>query len=275
MALSGNRIIFATAKTFTNMKRIAILIAIVIASVATVQAKKTYIPRYATFISITAPDEEPFTVSNINMENTVQSASGMFSLSVYHDDMTMEKLKTIRRNKAAAGWFGFSASLYFVSAILSDNIIDRFANTLNAEFAATLSAIHTANAEVASVLGIEVEIDNTSGGEIMVNDMERGLTWYILPSQSLTLRMSNPDVARLRISDGEGRHPHYATIGAGSEMKSMKVVYEDEDFVAVPIYGDGDKRETAVSYNIIDRRTWEQHNISPAEYKKFKKQRKR
>ena len=256
------------------MKRIATIIMIAVASVATMQAKKTYIPRYATFISITEPGQEPVTLSNIMMENTVQPASGMFALSVYHEDMTLEKLKTIRRNKAAAGWYGFSASLYSVSAVMSDNAIDRFANTLNAEFAATLSAIHSANAEVASVLGIEVEIDNMSGGEIMVNDMERGLTWYVLPSQSLTLRMNNPDVARLRISDGEGRHPHYATIGAGSEMKSMNVVYEDEDFVAVPIRGEGDRRETVEFYNIIDRRTWEQRSISPAEYLDFKKQRK-
>lgn len=256
------------------MKRIATIIMIAVASVATVQAKKTYIPRYATFIGITEPGQEPVMLSNIMMENTVQPASGMFTLSVYHDDMTLEKLKTIRRNKAAAGWYGFSASLYSVSAVMSDNVIDRFANTLNAEFAATLSAIHSANAEVASVLGIEVEIDNTSGGEIMVNDMERGLTWYVLSRQSLTLRMSNPDIAQIRISDGEGRHPHYATIGAGSEMKAMNVVYEDEGFVAVPIYGEGDRRETVEFYNIIDRRTWEQRSISPAEYLEFKKQRK-
>lgn len=257
-----------------RMKRIFVIIALAVVSSMTVQAKKTYIPRYATFIGITEPGQEPVTLSNIMMENTVQPTSGLFTLSVYHDDMTLEKLKTIRRNKAAAGWYGFSASLYSVSAVMSDNVIDRFANTLNAEFAATLSAIHSANAEVASVLGIEVEIDNTSRGEIMVNDMERGLTWYVLPSQRLTLRMNNPDVARLRISDGEGRYPHYATIGAGSEMKSMNVVYEDEDFVAVPIYGEGDRRETVEFYNIIDRRTWEQRSISPAEYLEFKKQRK-
>lgn len=256
-----------------RMKRIFAII-IAIASVATVQAKKTYVPRYATFISITAPDAESVTVSNIKMENTVQPASGMFSLSVYHDDMTLEKLKTIRCNKAAAGWYGFSDALYSFSAAMSDNVIDRFINYVNADFAATLSAIHSANAEVASVLGIAVEIDNTSGGEIMVNDMERGLTWYVLPHQSLTLRLGNPDMARLRISDGEGRHPHYATVGAGSEMKSMNVVYEDEDFVAVPIYGEGEKRATVVSYTIIDRRTWEQCSMSPTEYLEFKKQRK-
>lgn len=274
MAVSGNRIIFAPSKTFMRMKRIFVIIALAVVSSMTVQAKKTYIPRYATFIGITEPGQEPVSLSNIMMENTVQPTSGLFTLSVYHDDMTLEKLKTIRRNKAAAGWYGFSASLYSVSAVMSDNVIDRFANTLNAEFAATLSAIHSANAEVASVLGIEVEIDNTSRGEIMVNDMERGLTWYVLPSQRLTLRMNNPDVARLRISDGEGRYPHYATIGAGSEMKSMNVVYEDEDFVAVPIYGEGEKRATVVSYTIIDRRTWEQRSMSPTEYLEFKKQRK-
>ena len=129
-------------------------------------------------------------------------------------------------------------------------------------------------AEVASVLGIAVEIDNTGQGELMVNDMERGLTWYIRQHHSLTLTMGNPDVAVLRISDSQGCQAHYVTIGAGSEMKPMNVAYEDEDFVAMPIYGDGDKRETVVSYTIIDRRTWEQRSMSPDEYYEFKRNRK-
>lgn len=256
------------------MKRLSIIILLVVISAITAQAKKTYVPRYATFISIANLGKDTATVSNLRMENTVEASSGLFAVSVYHDDMTLEKLKTIRRNKRAAGWFGFSASLYAISAVMSDNFTDRFANLVNADFAATLSAIHSANAEVASVLGIAIEIDNTSGSEVMVNDMERGLTWYILPHQSLTLRMLNPDVAQFRISDGQGMQPHYVTIGAGSEMKSMNVVYEDEYYVAVPVYGDGENRESVEFYNIIDRRTWEQRSVSPKEYIEFKKQRK-
>jgi len=258
-----------------HMKRFFVIITLAVVSAMTVQAKKTYVPRYATYISITEPDGQPVTVSNIRMENTVKPANGMFTLSVYHDDMTLEKLKTIRRNKAAAGMYGLSAVLYAASAGMSDNITDRYVGMVGADVAATLADIHSANAEAASVLGIEAEIDNTGDGEIMVNDMERGLTWYILPRQTLTLRMSNPDAARLRISDGQGGHPCYATIGAGSVMKSLDVVYEDEDFVAVPLYGEGEMRKTIVFYNIIDRRTWEQRSVSPKEFDEFKRKRKR
>lgn len=87
--------------------------------------------------------------------------------------------------------------------------------------------------------------------------------------------MNNPDVARLRVSDAQNMHPHYITIGAGSEMKSMNVVYEDEKYVAVPVYGEGEQRENIVFYNIIDRRTWDQRSVLPSEYIDFKKQRKK
>lgn len=35
----------------------------------------------------------------------------------------------------------------------------------------------------------------------MVCDMERGLTWWILPHQSMQLKLNNPEASQLRISD--------------------------------------------------------------------------
>lgn len=250
-----------------------LIVSILVTLSLSANAKTTYIPRYTTTMSLAIPGEDTIAVFNNNIEVEIKSSDGLFTATVYHDDLTLEKLKTIRRNKAAEGWAGFSAILSGFAYATADNFADRLTNYYKAETSAIIAGIYSANAEAANILGVELVIDNTSNEELSVNDMERGLIWHILPHRSLTLQMNNPDVAQLRIADSRDNRPHYLTVGAGSVMKPMVVIYEDEDYVVRPVYSDNESHEIDF-YMLIDRRTLESQSMSPEEYKKFRKNRK-
>lgn len=255
------------------MKRVILLV--IATMTLTAQAKKTYIPRYTTTMAIAMRGADTVTVENHSLEVSLISTDGLFTATVYHDDMTMEKLKTIRRNKAATGWAAFSATASTFAYAMSDNFADRLVNYRNAKIASILSGIYSANAEAATVLGIVLVIDNPSDAELSVNDIEHGMLWHILPHGSLTLKLSNPDVAQLRIADTNNNQPHYLTVGTGSEMKPLDVIYEDENYIVIPIYVTDEKGIKTIScYNITDRRTFDQRSVTKEEYKQFKQQRK-
>lgn len=248
-----------------------ITIALLLTTIISATAKKTYIPRYTTAIIVAHSGTDTITTVSRQMDVQVHSSDGLFTINVNHDDMTLEKLKQIRANKRAAGWAGFAATLYTIEGTTAQAFTERLAACYNSQVSSILSAIYSANAEVANVLGIEITIDNPSDYELSVTDMERGRTWYILPHQYLRLALHNPDVAYLRIANIANNVPYYAYIAAGSEMKSLDVVYEGEQFIVLPNYVTSDNGSRTISfYHLIDRRTWDQRSMSKEEYKEFR-----
>ncbi len=81
-------------------------------------------------------------------------------------------------------------------------------------------------------LACEYMIENTGTQEIVVNDLNRGLVWY-LPAQSyLLLNMGAlPQACLLRIANNNPLQPSvkYVTIGSASYETKLTIAYEDDD----------------------------------------------
>lgn len=79
----------------------------------------------------------------------------------------------------------------------------------------------------------EYMIENTGTQEIVVNDLNRGLVWYIPPQSYLLLNMGKlPQACLLRIANTDPIQPavKYVTIGSASYTMKFTIAYEDEDY---------------------------------------------
>ena len=108
------------------------------------------------------------TIFDTNKKISLELASGdaMFRVSVNHEDMTLEKIKEIKRSKAAAGWMGFAAVMSGVSTGMTRNPFLHTIRMYNTIAISELADIYTFNAEATQILGVEAAIDNTSSEEI-------------------------------------------------------------------------------------------------------------
>ena len=215
------------------------------------QAKKTYVPRYHSIIILTEGNDT-LSVDGESISLSLSSPDNRFSLYVNHEDMTLEKIKSIKRVKAAAGWVAFSAALSGLSTGFSSNSNQFFVRLHNTIIAADLANMLQENAEASQKLAVEVGFENSSSEELMVADMDRGLVWYMKPKTALYLAVDNPSVLSLRISDLFHKHIQYATIAAGSLTKSAEVEWEDSEYWAFPLYERGESA-MGTTYTEVNR----------------------
>ncbi len=78
----------------------------------------------------------------------------------------------------------------------------------------------------------EYMIENTGTQEIVINDLNRGLVWYLPPQSYLLLNMGKlPQACLLRITNNDAQNPslRYVTIGSASFDLKLTIAYEDED----------------------------------------------
>lgn len=78
----------------------------------------------------------------------------------------------------------------------------------------------------------EYMIENTGNQEIVINDLNRGLVWYVPANSYLLLNMGKlPQACLLRIANNDPLHPavKYVTIGSASYSMKFTIAYEDED----------------------------------------------
>lgn len=78
----------------------------------------------------------------------------------------------------------------------------------------------------------EYMIENNGNQEIVVNDLNRGLVWYVPAHSYLLLNMRKlPQACLLRIANTDPLQPalKYVTIGNASLTMKFTVAYEDED----------------------------------------------
>lgn len=238
-----------------------------------VDAKTTYIPKYRTYIHIVNGSDT--IVSSINLNDLeLKDNGGMFSIIVEHEDVDKEKVKAIKRAKRAAGWATFSAVMSGVSTVFSQNSLQYMVRSTNTRIAGQLADIYNENANAEETLLIDTWIVNTSGEEIMINDMERGLTWYVRPSQLFHLQLNNPDVANLRISDVRHNQVRYAMIAAGSRATKSTIEWEDNDYwITVIMKDNGSSIEfpTIDKYLRISKSDYTETEMSIEEFREFKK----
>lgn len=139
-------------------------------------------------------------------------------------------------------------------------------------------SIYQQNAKAEEKLKVGLWIENTSEKEIMVNDMERGLVWFIQPMNSFYVRMNNPDATSLRISDIHNIDINFVMATAGSTVTKHEIVWEDEYCWIVPIYKEKlsiYEDPTIEKYRRIWKKSFEDEEMSNSEFKDYKKRNKR
>ena len=237
-----------------------------------VSAKTTYLPKYRSYIHI-VNGSDTSAVSNNMMDLSLNDENNTFCIYVEHEDVTKEKVRVIKRAKRAADWASFSAVMSGVSTAFSQNSLQYLVRSTNTRIASQIADIYTENANAEQILHIALRIDNTSNEEIMINDIERGLIWYVRPSQSLHLQLNNPDVANLRISDIYHNQVRYAMIAAGSMVMKRAIEWEDSEcwISAIMKYEDYDS-QTIDRYVRISKDDYTETDMSIEEFKLFKKE---
>ena len=236
-------------------------------------ARTTYIPTYKSLLQIVNTQNDTVSKQN-NLEMLeMMGRDGTYKVSIVHEDVTKEKVKAIKRAKAAAGWMMFATVMSGVSAALSHDHVSYYNNMENTQNAAAMTDILDVKAKGEQTLGIEVWIDNLSDHELMVVDMERGLTWFALPHKTLVFTLSNPGVEQLRISDVHHQMVEYVTAAAGSSVKKETIEWEDDECWIVS-YTDHSYENYNTTYKYISKVTYERREMTKKEVKDFKKEKK-
>jgi len=241
-----------------------------------IQSRTTYIPTYRSFISI-------MTVAGdtLNKEEyggvSLSVMTEKFCISVVHEEMTKEKVRAIKRKKAAAGWMAASTILSSVSALSSGSLIGFEARTANARLSGLMTKMYANNAKAEQILKVQIQFQNLSPNEIMVADTERGLVWYVRSGGCFVTELENPDVAQLRISEvgSTTESPLYVTACGGSTIQKEEIFFEnDEIWIATSADDDLYKYQLPKEreYYLISKDDFSQQPISYEDFKRIKKQ---
>lgn len=237
------------------MKKILVL-SIVIALALPGYAEKTYIPKYNSVIAI-AQGLDTIYEDNNRAELVLDSRDGVFRVGVVHEVLTMNRIKSIRTQEASHDLTAFATFLFSLSA-LSPNSGVHLRGLVGAYASANLTAIYAQNVEKEKTLGMDVVFLNTSGEELMVSDVERGLVWFVQSDGTLTIPAKNPDVLQLRVSDVHHTKIYFVQVGGGSVLKQIDVEWEDEDYWAFPIYSN----QEIIGYMLVSKATGEMQQVS-------------
>ncbi len=236
-----------------------------------IEGKTTYIPTYHSYIHIKQGEDTISVFGNmISLEMT--SFDKRFTVSVHHEDVTHEKVKAIKRAKAAAGWSLFSTVMSTIAPGRRGSLFSRIQDIRQA---VVLTQMDAENAKAEQVLEVEIWVDNNSDTELIVNDMIRGLVWYVQPHQSIQFEVGNPELANLRISDINSNNIEFVTVGVGSSVRKEFISYEDDDCWVADIYQKDlsvNEYRTPIAYNYINKTTYETKRLSIREYNEFKKE---
>ena len=233
--------------------------------------KTTYIPTYRSYIHI-VNGTDTISVDGNLPELKMTESGGLFTIRIEHEEVTKEKVKAIKRAKAAAGWMSFSAVMSGVSTTFSENTLQYYIRSTNERLATDLAQMYEHDSKNEQKLDIDLWIENHTEAELVVNDMERGLTWYILPGQSANFKTNNPEAARFRISDIHNIFLRYVTGVAGSSVKKWEIAYEDDECWVAVVFEEGAFRspETITGYRLISKIDFSERDMSTDELTAFK-----
>lgn len=242
--------------------------------------KTTYIAKYRSYIHI-VNGTDTVSVDGYLPELEMAEDGGLFAIRIEHEEVTQEKVKEIKRAKARAGWMIFSAVMSGVSTTFSNNSLQYYIRSTNTRVLTDLATVYATNAANEQKLAIDLWIDNLTESELMVNDMERGLTWYILPKQSLQIMVNNPEAASLRISDIHHNNVRYVMAATGNTLKKWEVAWEDDECWVVEVYKNdapsdakySTRKSVLSGYRQISKTEFYERDMSIEEFNTFKKTR--
>lgn len=198
-------------------------------------AKSVRIPTYKSFVYWIQGTDTLYTEDNTLMHESV-SPDGSIVIRVRHEDW--QQTVTDRSMARLEPWHATLARKGGLRAILcqgeanTDAMMPMKIDPVLMENAAGVSSLAQMTDRMEMNLACEYMIENTGSQEIVVNDLNRGLVWYLPANSYLLLNMGTlPQACLLRIANNNALHPavKYVTIGSASFEVKLTTAYEDDD----------------------------------------------
>lgn len=223
------------------MRKIVVLFLIFICCLPT-YSKSEYLPSYFAKVAVT---DGTFAVADSSTidELSISASNNRYSVSVIHDSITEERLRILRRNEVSQVLSGIALFAGAVSTMYSlINIPTTLVSTLhqaqmyvNGIGIISISSISNfvAQYNIAELqkLPITIAISNNTDKEMYINDMSRGLTWYISSFGTLSLRVGNPEINQFRLAYADTTEPQvsYIMVQAVNCIDKYSIMYENDD----------------------------------------------
>lgn len=200
-----------------------------------ISAKSERIPYYRSFV-YWIQEEDTVYVDNSSLLLESSSPDGTVVVRVRHEDW--ESGVNSKSIASLAPWHAVMSQRRGIRAIISQGRSNTDAMMPMKSVVGMMQAansVHTLSAMADKRemnLSSEYMIENTGESEIVVNDLNRGLVWYVPSGNYLLLNMGPlPQACLLRIADTDPQNPNikYVIIGSASYTLKLTVAYEDED----------------------------------------------
>lgn len=226
------------------MRRVFYILTLLLLCTLQMNAKWAYVPVYYTNIVM----EDSLSISSDTCYLNTSSLSpcdNRFTITVLHDSLTDERIKAIQRIKAAKVLSNIAIVAGTISAVTSIALapltpLDAFRQSINytnslsvTGSAAFLSMLSESSLNSLQKLPISICIQNNSEHEITINDMSRGLFWYVRAYGRIFLSVGNPELNKFRIANADVLNPQpcYLAIDACNGVSNEEIRFEDEVYI--------------------------------------------
>lgn len=215
------------------MKRFIFIPLMLFALVATAKTEK--IPFYKSFVYWVQGSDTIYSENNTLLQESV-SPDGTIIVRVRHEDW--RDIVTEKSILRLAPWHAAMARCKGIRAIVSQGKSNTDAMMSMKRVpgmmpnALSISNLSNEVEELEMRFASEYMIENNGTQEIVINDLNRGLVWYVPPKAYLLLNMGKlPQACLLRIANTDPLQPSvkYVTIGSASYCMKFTTAYDDDD----------------------------------------------
>lgn len=215
------------------MKRIIFLPLLFLVLVAS--AKSVKIPSYRSFVYWVQGSDTIYAENNTLLHESV-SPDGTVVVRVRHEDW--KNTVTDKSIARMASWHAVMSRSNGIRAIVHQGKSNTDAMMPMKKVpglmpnALSINNLSRMTDELEMGFACEYMIENNGTQEIVINDLNRGLVWYVPAQSYLLLNMGKlPQACLLRIANTDPLQPaiKYVTIGSASFSVKFTVAYEDED----------------------------------------------
>lgn len=216
------------------MNRYFVILIFLLASMSSM-AKIGRIPTYRSFVYWIQGVDTLYTEDNTILHESV-SPDGTVVVRVRHEDR--QQGVSFKSMERMAPWHSVLARRGGLRAIVNqgkantDAMMPMKMETGFTDNALSVAALAQMTDRLEMNFACEYMIENTGTQEIVINDLNRGLVWYLPAESYLLLNMGTlPQACLLRIANNNPLQPavKYVTIGSASFEMKLSIVHEDEN----------------------------------------------
>ncbi len=217
------------------MKRHLLLcLCLFVAAIA--MGKRVRIPKYHSFVYWVQGVDTAYSENHTLLHESISPDSGIV-IRVRHEDW--QNTITPKSEARLFPWHATMSQKRGLRAIISqkESNVDAM-RPMRKDFVTTPAAISVENLssmtdQLEMNLACEYMIENSGTQEVVINDLNRGLVWYLPPQSYLLLNMGTlPQACMLRIANNDAPQSSvkYVTIGSASFEMKLSVAHENDDY---------------------------------------------